>query len=79
MTLKRIHINRHHLVYNRTAEIKKPVITVKTSKTNTYCDDVEIKGPSKVVHRPEKPMSCGAVVWIETTAEVVLDGKASIK
>ena len=34
--------------------------------------EVEIKGPSKVVYSPDKPLSCGAKVWIETQAEVVV-------
>jgi hypothetical protein len=31
---------------------------------------VEIKGPSKLVYSPDKPLSCGARVWVETEAEV---------
>ena len=38
-----------------------PVITVKTSKSNTYTHKVE-----KVIYSPDKPLSCGAKVWIET-------------
>ena len=47
-----------------------PVLTVKTYKTNTYAHEVLIKGESKVVYSPDKPLSCGARVWIETQAEV---------
>ena len=31
---------------------------------------MDIKGPSKVVYSPNKPLSCGARVWIETEAEI---------
>jgi hypothetical protein len=31
---------------------------------------INILGPSKVVYSPDKPLSCGAKVWIETEAEV---------
>ena len=48
------------------------MITVKTSKSNDYAHQVEVLGPSKVIYRPDKPLSCGAKVWIETTAEVIL-------
>ena len=48
----------------------KPVITVKTSKSNDYGHEVAILGPSKVIYSPDKPLSCGARVWIETEAEV---------
>jgi len=46
------------------------VLTVKTYKSNDYGHEVEIDGPCKVVYRPNKPLSCGAKVWIETKSEV---------
>jgi len=33
---------------------------------------VQILGESKVVYSPDKPLSCGAKVWIETDAEVIV-------
>ena len=72
---KRIHINMHKIRSNKKHGTKEPVITVKTSKTNTYGHEVEILGESKVVYSPDKPLSCGARVWIETNAEVKIDGK----
>jgi hypothetical protein len=48
------------------------VITVKTYKENVYGNEVQILGQSIVVYRPTKPLSCGAKVWIETDAEVVI-------
>ena len=73
---KRIHINMHKIRANKKNGTKEPVITVKTSKTNTYGHEVEILGESKVVYSPDKPLSCGARVWIETDAEVKIDGQA---
>ena len=73
---KRIHINMHKIRANKKHGAKEPVITVKTSKTNTYGHEVEILGESKVVYSPDKPLSCGARVWIETDAEVKIDGQA---
>ena len=72
---KRIHINMHKIRANKKRGTKEPVITVKTSKTNTYGHEVEILGESKVVYSPDKPLSCGARVWIETNAEVKIDGQ----
>jgi len=46
------------------------VLTVKTYKSNTYAHEVEIDGPSRIVYSPDKPLSCGAKVWIETASEV---------
>ena len=50
---------------------KKVTIGLKTYKSNTYAHEVEIKGESKVIYSPDKPLSCGARVWIETESEVV--------
>jgi hypothetical protein len=65
-----IHINKHHIAANLKHGTKLPVITVKQGGRNIKCDEVEILGPSKVVHSPDKPLSCGARVWIETEAEL---------
>ena len=73
---KKIHINMHKIRANKKYGTKEPVITVKTYKTNTYAHEVEILGESKVVYSPDKPLSCGARVWIETDAEVKVDGQA---
>ena len=70
--LKRIHVNQHIIRSNKKHNLNKPVITVKSSKSNNYAHEVEIKGPSKVIYSPNKPLNCGAIVWIETTAEVKL-------
>jgi len=70
---KRIHINQHKIRSNKKNGTKEPVITVKTSKSNDYAHEVKIEGPSKVIYSPDKPLSCGARVWIETDEKVVLD------
>lgn len=67
---KRIHVNQHAIKRNRKHGTTEPVITVKTYKSNEYAHEVEIKGPSRVIYSPDKPLSCGAHVWIETEAEV---------
>ena len=66
----RIHVNQHKIRSNKKNNLNEPVITVKTSKSNTYAHQVKILGPSKVIYSPDKPLSCGAKVWIETEAEV---------
>ena len=68
--LKRIHVNMHHIRHNKKHGTNNPVITVKTSHSNRYAHQVEILGPSKVIYRPDKPLSCGARVWIETRSEI---------
>lgn len=65
-----IHVNQHAIRRNIKAEVKEPVLTVKTYKSNTYAHEVAIKGESRLVYSPDKPLSCGARVWLETEAEV---------
>ena len=67
---KRIHINQHIIKSNQKTGNREPVITVKTYKSNDYYHTVHIEGPCKVIYSPDKPLSCGARVWIETEADV---------
>jgi len=67
----KIHVNQHVIRSNKKHGKKEPVLTVKTYKSNTYAHEVQINGPSKVIYSPDKPLSCGARVWIETESEVV--------
>lgn len=71
----RIHVNQHNIKSNKTKGTELPVITVKQGRKNTYCNEVEILGPSKVIYAgtgtDTKPLlSCGARVIIETDADV---------
>lgn len=68
----RIHVNKHVIAANAKHGTHDPVITVKRGKENRYCHAVEILGPSTLVYRPRSPLSCGARVWIETTARLKL-------
>ena len=68
--MKRIHVNMHKVRANKKHGTNEPVLTIKEGKSNTYCHEVDILGPSKLVYRPNKPLSCGARVWIETDAEI---------
>jgi hypothetical protein len=70
---KRIHINQHIIKSNAKTGAREPVITVKTYKSNTYGHEVIIEGPCKVVYSPDKPLPCGAKVWIETDSDVKIE------
>ena len=71
---KRIHINQHVIRANAKNGTNDPAITVKTSKQNIYAHRVEIGGPSSVIYSPDKPLPCGARVWVETDESVTLHG-----
>ena len=74
---KILHVNQHRIRANLKAKAATlPVLSVRTYKGVQNCFEAEIKGPSRLVYRPDKPLSCGARVWIETESEVVcLEGK----
>ena len=67
-----IHVNQHVIRANKKHDKNDPDITIKSGKNNTYCHEVEILGPSKVIYGGnDKPLlNCGARVVIETKSEV---------
>ena len=67
-----IHVNQHVIKSNRKNNVNDPVLTIKTYKDNTYAHEVEVQGPSKICYSPDKPLSCGAHVWIETNDQVII-------
>jgi|TARA_R110002073_G_C9446815_1_gene577749 hypothetical protein len=67
-----IHVNQHVIKANRKNNEENPVLTVKTYKSNDYAHEVEIKGDSKIVYSKDKPLSCGAHVWLETQGDVTI-------
>ena len=79
-----VHINGNNIKQNakRTPEERKPVITIKSNgacngsigeegkgKKNTYANALEIPYPCRIVYEPDKPLSCGARVWIEVLGQ----------
>ena len=79
-TIKRIHVNQHLIRYNtKNPDDLQPVLTCKTSKGNFKGNAVHIYGPSAVVYSDSSPLSCGARVWIQTTAEVDVLTEEDIK
>ena len=72
---KIIHINQHVIKSNTKTGEREPVITCKTYKENKYGHQVIIKDDygkevARIIYSPDKPLSCGARVWIETNNEV---------
>ena len=70
-----IHINQHIIKSNSKNGEYNPVITCKTYKSNDYAHEAIVYGQDgleacRIIYRPNKPLSCGAKVWIETTNKV---------
>ena len=73
--MKIIHINRNILQQNAKHNRQEPVCRVEENGKVTYCMEVVINGPSRMVYSPEKPRKCGAKLWIETDADIELIGE----
>ncbi len=72
---KIIHVNQHKIRSNTKTGKRDPVITCKTYKSNDYAKEVEVLDGSggvscRIIYSPDKPLSCGAKVWIETNNEI---------
>jgi hypothetical protein len=70
-----IHVNQHVIKKNRKEGLNNPVLTCKTYKSNIYAHEVVIYDKdgteaARIKYSPEKPLSCGAHVWIETENKV---------
>ena len=72
-----IHVNQHKIRSNHKTGAREPVLTVKTYKANDYAHEAVIRDVdgtevARVVYSPDRPLSCGARVWIETLLDVEL-------
>lgn len=63
-------VNRNVLAANKKHGRDDPPLTVRTYKGSQLARRVRIDGPSDLVYSPEKPLHCGARVWIETQSQV---------
>ena len=71
----RIHINQHHIKANNKGS-DLPVITVKDYKSNRKTNSATILTAdgtevATIIYSPDKPLACGAKVWIETELKVI--------
>ncbi len=70
-----IHVNQHAIKANAKNGDNNPVITCKTYKSNDYGQqaiiyDKDNNEVCRIVYSKDKPLSCGAKVWIETNNRV---------
>jgi len=73
-----IHVNQHNIKFNIKNGNLKPVVTVKEGRKNTYTNSAKIldsngKVVAEVIYSPDKPLSCGARVWIQAYHGVQCD------
>lgn len=70
--LKRIHVNQGVIKHNVKNKEDLPAVTVRWRGKSYTAAAVIVRGESRIVQRMQKPLSCGARIWIETNAEVEL-------
>ena len=73
---KIIHVNQHKIRSNRKKNQNEPVLTIKTYKDNQYGHEAILRLKDgtvigRVVYSKDKPLSCGATVWIECDTSTV--------
>ena len=76
--IARIHVNQHVIKANAKNGENNPIFTIKQGGKNTYAHNVKVKGEMELVYSPDKPLSCGAKVWIETRGDIELDNLAKL-
>jgi len=78
-----LHINQHIIKSNSKNDENNPVITCKTYKTNEYGHqaiiyDKDNNEVCRIVYSKDKPLSCGAKVWLETNNRVEIINELNI-
>jgi len=68
-----VHVNQHVIKANRKSGETNPVLTIKNYKETKYAHKVKLPEGCSVVYSPDKPLACGAHVWIETTGAVQIE------
>ena len=61
-----IHVNKNIIQQNikKSREQRKPAIAIKGAQLG-YVNRLEIPAPCRIVYEPDKPLPCGARLWIE--------------
>jgi len=70
MAITKVHVNQHVIRANAKHGKNDPVFTIKSKGKNTYAHSVKVVGEMELIYSPNKPLSCGAKVWIETKGNI---------
>ena len=68
-----IHVNQHIIKANRKSGERTPPLTMKSYNKNVKATEISINGKARVIYSPDKPLPCGAVVWIETDDDAIVE------
>lgn len=65
-----VHVNQHMIKFNKKNGTDFPVLTIKHRGKTYYGHQVCYHHSSETMYRPNNPLSCGAVCWVETEGDV---------
>jgi hypothetical protein len=67
--MKIIHVHQQRIRQNisaaREGRTLEPPIIIRNRKSRIYANEITIDGPCKIVYSPDKPLDCGARLWLE--------------
>lgn len=71
---KIIHVHQQRIRRNigKAPEEREPPIIVIDGKARRYGSSIRINGPCEIVYSPDKPLACGARLWVSTESEVIV-------
>ena len=55
---------------HKPASERDPPLIMRAGKMRHYANEIEITGPCRIVYSPDKPLDCGARLWIETESDI---------
>ena len=61
----RVHVNQHVIRSNKLRGEREPPLRIIRRGRSTPAYAVDLIGPARVVYSPDRPLKCGARVWIE--------------
>jgi hypothetical protein len=75
-----VHVNQHIIRRNKKMGQSEPPITVRRSRKVERCNSATIYGvdgqpAARILYSPDKPLACGARVWIEVLGTISTEGE----
>jgi len=78
--ITRIHVNQHVIKSNLKNNKEEPPLSIISNGRTAHAKTVNIldldgRPIARIVYSPNKPLSCGARVWIETNNDIEIDNE----
>lgn len=71
----KVHVNQHKIRGNLKHGRNDPPIAIRgPGRGVRYAYEVELVGAARVIYSPNKPLSCGARLWIEADDALIMGG-----